>query len=125
MGSVSTGITITFNSGFFAEILDVSPPGATREWLKISHQGTTGAHEFTPAKLVDWGECGVELQFDPDTKPPMNDAAETVTITFANGATWAFSGGLSGFEPTAAFEDVMKATATLKVASDVTVVAGS
>ena len=122
---IGTGTTIAFSSGFFAEILDVSGPSAARESVQVSHMGTTNAHVFTPTDLVDWGELTVEIGFDPGTKPPMNGAAETVTITFPNSgaSTWAFSGFMTAFEPSVPLEDRMTGSATIKVTGDVTVTA--
>lgn len=121
---IGTGTTITFASGFLAEIIDVSPPNASRESVQVSHMETTIAHRFLPTKLVDWGELGVEMAFDASTKPPVNDNPESVTITFpdSNSSTWTFQGFLTGFEPGDPLEDRATATATLKVDGDVTVV---
>lgn len=120
---IGTGIVITFSTGFLAEILDVSPPGASRESIQTSHMGTTSAHTFTPADLVDWGELIVEMAFDPSTAVPMNSVAEAITITFpdSGAAVWTFQGFMTGFEPSAPLEDRMTATATIKVTGAVVV----
>jgi len=125
MGHIGTGTTITFATGFFAEILDISPPGASRVSINMSHMTTTNAHAFDPGDLVDWGEMGVDLAFDPSEEPPIEDAKETVTITFPNSAasTWAFTGFMTGFEPSVPLEDRMTASATVKVDGKVTVTA--
>lgn len=120
---IGTGTTVAMDSGFFAEILDVSPPAASRESIPSSHMGTTTAHTFSPATLVDWGEMTLEILFDPSLRPPIDDAAESVTITFPNSAasTWIFTGFMTGFEPSVPLEDRMTATATVKVSGDVSV----
>ena len=120
---IGTGIAITFSTGFLAEILDVSPPGASRESIQTSHMGTTSAHTFTPADLVDWGELVVEMAFNPSTAIPIGGAAETITITFPDSGTavWTFTGFMTGFEPSAPLEDRMTATATIKVTGKVVV----
>jgi len=121
---ISTGITITFSTGFFAEILDVSPPGSSRESIQTSHMGTTNnAHTFTPADLVDWGELSVEMAFAPATTPPIASAAEVIVITFpdSGASTWTFTGFMTGFEPSAPLEDRMTASATIKVTGAVAV----
>jgi hypothetical protein len=120
---IGTGITISFSSSFFAEILDVSPPNASRESIATSHMGTSAAHTFMPADLVDWGELTVEMAFDPSTTPPITSAAEAIVITFADSAasTWSFSGYMTSFEPSAPLEDRMTASATIKVTGAVTV----
>lgn len=123
MAFIGTGITISFATGFFAEILDVTPPGVSRESIQTSHMGTTIAHDFIPSKLVDWGELSVELQFDPGDDPPINTDPEEIIITFPNSAatTWTFQGFMTGYEPSAPLEDKMTASATIKVTGDVTV----
>ena len=120
---IGTGITITFSSSFLAEILDVTPPGASRASIQTSHMGTTNAHTFTPADLVDWGELVVEMAFAPGTTPPITSAAEEITITFpdSGSSTWVFDGFLTGFTPKGPLEDRMTATATIKVTGEVAV----
>lgn len=120
---IGTGIVISFSAGFFAEILDVSPPGASRESIQTSHMGTEDAHTFTPADLVDWGEMVVEMAFAPLTTPPITAAKETITITFPDSGTsvWTFDGFMTGFEPSAPLEDRMTASATIKVTGKVQV----
>ena len=117
--TITTGLTITFQSGFFAEILSVTGPSAAREAINTSHMGTaSNAHTFTPANLVDWGELSVELIFAPGTSPvtAMTAAAETVTINMPDTgtATWAISGFMTSFEPTGSLDDKMTASATIK-----------
>ena len=119
---IATGITIVFGtSGCSAEILDVNPPSLSRESVEVTHQGTTGGKDFIPADLYDAGECSFDVHFNPDTAPPIDEAAETITITFPSGATWAFSGFLTGYEPKAPLEDKMTATVTIKVTGEITI----
>lgn len=129
---IGTGITVVFaTSAFTAEIVDVGGPGRSRESVNISHQGTTGAHVFIPATLVDNGEFTLDLHFDPDDEPPINGPNETITITWpkvsgdATAATWAFSGHVTGHEPTGTLEDKMTASVTIKVSGDITKVAAT
>lgn len=125
MAEIGTGITIAFQSGFFAEILDVKGPSAAREAIQTSHMGTTNAHTFVPADLVDWGELVVELAFDPakDPNTAMTAAAESITMTFpdSGAAKWVFSGFMTGYEPSIPFEDRCTCTATIKVSGKPTV----
>lgn len=123
MAVVGTGITITFSSSFFAEILEVTGPSASRVSIQTSHMGTVGNHTFTPGDLVDWGELSVSIAFNPVTDPPIGSAPETVTITWPNSgtATWAFTGFMIGFTPKGPLEDRCTADCTIKVSGDVTV----
>jgi len=126
MADIGTGITIAFGtSSFTAEILDVNPVDASRGSVNVSHQGTTTAHVFTPTDLIDWGDLSFTMQFDADDEPPLDQAAETITITFpvkslATGATIAGTGFMTGFSVTAALEDKMTAEATIKWSGDLT-----
>jgi len=121
---IGTGTTITFESGFLAEILDVSPPNASREPIPTSHMGTANnAHTFTPAKLVDWGELNCQIGFAPGTSPPITSAASEIVITFPNSgaSTWTFNGFLTSYEPTDPLENRMEAAVTIKVTGPVTI----
>lgn len=116
------GITITFSSGFFAQIIGVTPPGSSREAIDTSHTETTGGDmTFIPSDLIDNGELQVELNFNPGTTPPIDSAAETVTITFASGTTWAFTGFMTNYEPDAPIDDRMTASCTVKVSGAITI----
>lgn len=119
--TIGTGTTITFDSGFFAEILSIGWSGIARAPISSSHMGTTNAMTFEPAKLYDPGEIEVEIHFQRSATPPFLDAAETVTITWAGGGTWAASGFLTGFEITDEFEDKITARATIKFSGAITV----
>ena len=120
---IGTGTTISFASGFLAEILDITLPGMSRESIQTSHMGTSGDHTFTPAKLVDNGEMVVELGFDADEDPPIDDDPETVTITFpdSGSSTWVFTGFLTGYEGSDPLEDRVTATATVKVTGGIVI----
>lgn len=120
----SHGITIAFaTSSFTAEITDVTPPGATRETINTSHQGTTDAMTFLPVKLTDNGELSFTCHFNPDTEPPIYaaDGNEEITITFPAGAKWVFSGCMTGYEPAAPHLEKMTADVTVKVSGAITV----
>lgn len=126
---VGFGISITFSSGFFAEIIDVSWSGMTREPVETTHSGTTGGFAtFIPSDIIDHGEITVTINFDPDTDPPIDSAAETCTITFptpaggSTGATWAASAFMTGASQAFPIGDRMTQDLTLKVSGDVTYV---
>lgn len=127
MAMIGTGTTIAFTNSshgdFFAEILDISPPNASREAIQTSHMGTTNAHTFVPADLTDWGELNCEIAFDPRDTPPIGVAADTITITFPNSAasTWAFTGFMTSYEPSVPLEDRATANVTIKVTGQVTI----
>lgn len=132
---LGTGITIEFlTSGFSAEVLDVQPPGASRETFDASHQGSGvnpgagkwGNKPFLFSRLVDAGEASFDIHFDPDDVPPLHAAAEQIRITFpvptglSTGAQWTFSGGMTGYQPTGPLDGKMTASVTIKVSGAVT-----
>lgn len=128
---VGYGLTIVFGtSSFSAQILDVSMSGLSREVFDTSHMGTgaPGSNQlnnktFIPSELVDGGELSFDIHFNPDTEPPLADAVETVTITWNGGATWAFSGAMTSYEPGAPLDGKMTASVRVKVCGPITVTA--
>ena len=124
MATVGTGITISFGSGFFAEILNVADQNMQRASIDASHMGSAQM-EFLPGKLVDWGQLEVEIAFDPDLTPPLGAAPEQITITYPNGATsgaeWERTGFMVGFQYQAPFEGRMTGTASIKFTGALTV----
>lgn len=122
---ISTGLGITYQTGYFTEIIDFTWSGISRESIETTHFATTGARAFVPGTLYDAGELQVEILFDPEVSPltALAAAAETVTVTYADAApasTMAASGFMTGFEIAAPLEDRMTATATLKLTGIIT-----
>lgn len=115
MSMIGTKTTVAFSSGFLAEIRDVTLPGQTRPSIKTSHNGTTDFDTFIPGDLVDPGELEVQMLFDPTKDPPIDQPAESITVTLRDGTTWVFTGFLTNYRPTAPFEDLATAQATIKV----------
>ena len=122
---VGTGITITFASGFLAEIIDVGGPGMTRGEIDTSHMGTTGGKTFKPTSLYDPGGLNVDIAFDPSETPPITSARAAVTVTWPDGSTWAFNGFMTGYEPTAPLEEKMTASCTIKASGSITITGAS
>ena len=119
---IGTGITIVFGtSGFSAEIVDVTPPGFSRDSVDTSHQGTTGAHSHMPTDLYESGECSFDIHFEPGTNPPIDAAAETITMTFPDSTTWTFTGFMTAYEPSAPLEDKMTGSVTVKASGTVVI----
>jgi hypothetical protein len=125
---VGIGTTITFgSSGFTAEITDVRITGFNRNAIETSHMGTTapstnqvGNKTFVPSKLSDPGSLAMTIHFNPNTNPPLDAVAETVTVTWpkapadATAAYWSASGFVTSYDITAALEAVMVANLTVK-----------
>jgi len=129
MAELGTGTTITFDSGFFAEILSVSASGMSRASIDVTHMGTTVAKEFTPGVLIDNGSIDIEIAFDPGTPPAIIDAVAnpvvfgSCVIAFGNEAvknTITGDAFMTDFTYSAQLEEKMTASATLKWAGTVT-----
>lgn len=125
------GVAITFSSGFMAWITDVSASGMRREALETTNSATTSARTFIPEKLVNYGEIRVSLQLKTSGDPPIEGAAETITITWpmeTGGTTapnWTGTGFMTAYEATAPINGIMTATATIKITGTLTFNAGS
>lgn len=127
--------TITFSSGFAAQIIDWSWDGIERAAIDTSHQGLAlagsgkfGNKTFIPSRLNDPGSITVNLNFNPDTLPPIEGAAETFTLAVGDSstqATWAGSAFMTGFTCTGPLEDRMTASLTVKFSGNVTRTAGT
>ena len=121
MADEGFGTTITFQTGFFAEIMSVGWDGLERGDIETSHMTTSsGWRTFQPSDLKNPGELTVEISFDPDEAPPITAAAETVTVTFPiptggnTAATWACSGYMKSMSNAVPFDGKMTATCVIK-----------
>lgn len=125
MALETNGISITFQSGLVAELLEYDHSGVAREAIATSHMGTTGGMTFTPSIIYDPGEISCEWAFDPEIDPvtAITAAAETVTITFPDDApasTLACSGFLREWSLRGPFQDRMTVTGIIKLSGDLT-----
>lgn len=134
MADEGAGASITFGtSGTTINAISIQATGIAREALETTHLQTTGGFKtFIPADYVDGGEVQVTFRYDPDTQPPYNAAAETITITYPvpasknNGATEAATGFVSSFDPpTLSNDTVMDASMTIKRSGPVTFTAAT
>ena len=117
---VSTGITIAFGtSGFSAQITDVTLPTQERESIETSHQGTIKGKTFTPADLHDAGQVEFDINFNPDTYPPISEAEEQIVITFPAGATWTFQGFMTSYAAGAPLNEKMTGSVVVKVSGEI------
>jgi hypothetical protein len=132
MADQGFGHSITFDSGFFAEILSTSFSGWSRESIDTTHSLTTGGKmTFMASDLIDAGGLEVEIAFAPNSRPPIDDPAESCTITFpiptggSSAATWVATAFMTNFTPSIPIDARMTANCTLKFSGDITVTAGS
>ena len=117
---VGAGTSIAFSTSFLAKLTNVDWSGISRAAVETTTMATTTAKTFMPSDLYDPGSLTVEMQFDSDGTPPVNGAAETVTITFGDAETWICSAFLTDFAFTGATEELWTATATLKFSGPIT-----
>lgn len=122
-----TGASVTFGtSGFTANFTELSIDGMSRPAIDTTHLGTTVARTFIPSELVDNGEFGIEFQWDPDDYPPIDQAAETITLTFplsssgSSAATFQFTGFMTDFSGGIQVGELMTGSGTIKISGDIT-----
>lgn len=115
---VGTGSTITFQSGLFAEIINIDIDGVEIPVIDAKHMAGSDTAKKIFGRLVEPPQVTVEcnLNSDKDWKAVIKAAAETVTITFptpaggSSGATWVFTGKVVGFSAGVPVEDKMTCT---------------
>jgi hypothetical protein len=126
------GISITFHSGFFAKILKVNGPKLKRASIDTSHAATVnGWMTAQPSDLKNPGEVSVDIQFNPNTAPPIDQPAESTTITFpiqpggSTSGTWTGTGFMTDYEPDIPIDNKMTARTTLMSSGQWTFTPGS
>jgi len=123
---LGTKASISFQSGFFAEILDFTGPSLSRAVIDVTHLGSTDWREKLPGSFVDGGQLSVNMAYIPDgTLPPILEDPESITITFSNNTTWVFTGFMTGFNISNPLEDRLTAAVTIEVAGKITVTPGT
>lgn len=117
------GTTITFGtSGYSANVLGFGLDGIERTARDVTHLGTTGNRQYKPGSLVNRGTLSMRVQFRADMEPPINAAAETITIDFEGGgsptATLSGTGFCTGYTVDAQGGDEEDMTAELTIMWD-------
>jgi len=127
---IADGATVSFGSVFTSlKLANISHSGFTRNTVDASHLGTSGGKEFLASSIYDPGELSCEVHFDPTLKATISAAmtndgtAQALTITYPAGGTtttaWSAYGFLTGFDVTAQKEELMTATATVKLSGSI------
>ena len=123
MASDGHGARITFeDSAFTANLLSIDGPSQTRESIDATHMGSVTKMEFIPADLSDPGEYSIEFEFDSALEPPIDAAAETVTVAWGDtsATSWSATGFMTAYSGSAAIGERMTASATLKLSGTIT-----
>lgn len=127
---LSDGATVSYGSVFTnLKLANISHSGLSRNTVDASGLDTTGGKDFLASRMYDPGELSAEVHFDPSMKATILGAMTNITsnqalvITYPNGGTattaWSAFGFLTGFEITAAKEELMSATATVKLSGSI------
>ncbi len=130
-GGTSLDPALSTDGTFATRVTSIDWSGIEAASLETSHLGTTVARTFMNGDLYDPGELTMELQFNPDADifAAFAESQGNVVLTFKNtggsaAAKWTAAGGLlTGFTVNVATEELMTATATIKLSGAVTVVA--
>lgn len=127
-----TGVAIAFaTTGFSARLQSVDGPSMSRPAIETTHMGTTTGKTFMPGDLPDYGEITLTVHHDPSLTPPINSAAETVTMTWpipaglTTGAIWAGTAFMTGYTPGASIGELMTAQVTLKISGLLSITAAA
>lgn len=118
-----TGATVTFGtSSFTAQLLEANWTGRERGNIRSTHMGTTGSHTYIPHDLVEPGELSLKFWFNctDNTATILGAAAETITIGWDTGKSWAGSGFCTGVEAGATIGEGMEQTLKFKMSGAVT-----
>ena len=137
---LATGLTVVFGtSAFIMELSSIDWSGVERESIETTHLGTAapgaskfGNRTFIPDDLSDPGELVLEghfdtLQTDTVKAPPIDQAAETVTITWpkfagdTTAAKWAASGFVTSYGVSGGLDEKLTQRVTVKLTGEVTV----
>jgi len=113
-----------------ANVTNISGPGISRTTLDVTaHDSQDGWMEFLGG-LKDPGELSVDINYDPGTHDVLIADFDDLDprnyqIVFPDGSTWDFPAILTGFEPTAPYDDKLSASLTFKVSGKPVLSSGS
>ena len=117
-----------------ASVTNISGPGLSLDTEDVTSHDSTGAWEEVVGTILRSGEVSVDLVFDPNAATHKNASggllydlisrtSQTYSIVFPSTAavTWSFSAFVTGFEPSAAHDGALTATAKLKITGQPTI----
>lgn len=118
------GTTITFGtSAYAADKLSISGPSQSRAAIDTTHLGSSNDNKtYIPDDFAEPGTIDFTAIYDPnDGVPPINAAAETITITEPDGTTWAASGFVTSINVTRALGERMEMEVSIQLTADHTI----
>lgn len=125
------GVTITFaDSAFAGQITGISGGDLVREWFDATHFASAVGTDFAdvrwmeqcPGQLASVSDIVVEILYDMDLLPPIDQPEEVITIQSppkvgqTTGAKLVFTGGMSQYNGASfGMKDLRRGQYTLKV----------
>jgi hypothetical protein len=124
---IGTGATAVLTTNALGmDLTNINWAGITRPAVKSSHIGTTDADTFIFAERTDWGTVNLAGYFNVVGQLPITNmeatTPDTMTVTFADGSTWAASVGSTEFEFDNPDEEMVTFAASFKVTGKPTLV---
>lgn len=111
-----------------ANVTNVSGPGLSRDTVDVSAHDSPDKHREFVGSLVDPGEVSIDVNYDPAVHDLLiadliDEEPRNFQLVFPTtpAATWAFAAVMTGFEPSAPFDDKLTASITYKVSGKPTI----
>lgn len=128
MADQGAGVSITFDSGYFAAMDEGSWSGISREIIENTTCATTGGRTYELSDQYDPGSIEIGFLLAPGTTPDVIDGGAagncTVTWTDSGAATWAASALFANLDiewASGANNGRVRGSATLKLTGNITV----
>jgi hypothetical protein len=118
--NTGTGTTITFSSGFVANVRSLQRAGVSRAVIETTGLATADARTFMGGDLIDNGTMQITMAYLPATAPPMTGAATAFTLTYPAGTTEAGNCFLSDWSAEIPIDELMTISCTLRITGPVT-----
>lgn len=111
-----------------AEVVSITPPGATREAVEATHLNSDDETKEFIAGLAEWGDASITVNYLPSASDALMTAftgkTDKFQITFPSGVKMQFAGIVTGYEiGEVVANDKMTATFTVKCSGKATLVA--
>jgi len=111
-----------------AQVQNIAGPGLALDTEDVTSHDSTGGWEEVVGTILRSGEVSLDLVYDPNGATHKNAAggliadlvartavAYSIVFPSSPAVTWSFNALVTGFEPEAAHDGSLKATAKLKI----------